>query len=289
MKENVTLVKPMYPCQDVPVVVFGQRCTEPCLYCDLYKKQFSADEIIVSGIKNVIKKSVNFKGAYFSPVTDCFLKSNSETTHYLLEKIWELKKDFVPLIVTKQVIPKKTIQLFITNKHRCVVQISIPSINTDLISTLEPGSATVNQRLTTIKRLTSGGVPVIVVVMPWLDVYGKNEGIEDLPRELARLDVKRCLIGTGVIPGTQRQKMFASGNALVISALEKMTTTQKVTTKTGETLPLSKRIAAFKRLINAFNKFGIKARVCTADNPDLIDRTLPHCKNFKHPLFGRVG
>lgn len=290
MKNNIQLVKQMYPCQEVPVIVFDQRCPNPCLYCDLYQKKFADNEIIASGLRDVIKKAAGFKGAYFSAVTDCFLPNNKNLTHELLEELWTVNEKFVPLIVTKQVIPEKTIQLVINNKHRCVVQISIPSINNKLVSILEPGSATVPERLETIKKLASGGVPVIAVVMPWLDVYGKDETIEDLPRQLANVGILRCLIGTGVLPEKQRQKMIASGEPLVISAVKKMTVTEKVTTKTGETLPLEQRVYAFDRLIKAFNKYGIKARICTADNPDLINNSkLSHCKSFKHPLFRKVA
>ena len=289
MKDSINLVKPMYPCQNVPVIVFGNRCPNPCLYCDLYQRKFSNNEIIASGLKDVIKKLGDFKGAYFSAVTDCSLEKNRNHTHHLLENIWKIKKKFVPLIVTKQVIPQKTMKLLIKNRHRSVLQISIPSLNDRLISVLEPGTASVLERLETIKRLTEAGVPVIAVIMPWLDVYEENESIEDLPKELEKAGILRCIIGTGVLPEKQRQKMIESRDKLVIKAVKKMTEIEKVTTKTGVTIPLEKRIVSFRKLIKAFNKFGIKARICGADNLDLINNTkLPLCTKFKHPLFGVI-
>ncbi len=290
MKDIVTLVKPMYPCQDVPVVVYGHRCTNGCLYCDLYLRTIQEENIISSGIEEVISSLSSYKSAYFSAVTDCFLEGNENLTHYLLEGVWKIKEDFVPLIVTKQVIPQKTIDLFVENRYRIVVQISIPSVNNKLLSVLEPGCASVADRLDTIRNLTKRGVPVIAVVMPWLDVYEENETIENLPNELAKAGVIRCIIGTSVLPERQRQKMKASGDKLILSAVERMTQKEKVSTKTGDTLPLKERIATFGRLINAFNKSGIKARICTADNPDLIgSMQLPHCTSFKHFLFGEVA
>ncbi|MBC8495742.1 radical SAM protein [archaeon] len=287
MKNGVKLVKSMYHCQNVPVVVFEHRCPNPCLYCDLYQRDFLDEEIIAAGLKNVLKKLGDFKGAYFSAVTDIFLKKNAEIAHYLIKNIWEIKKDFVPLIVTKNVIPEKTIKLLIKNKHKVVVQISIPSLNDKLISILEPGSASVLGRLETMKKLTSAGVPVTAVVMPWFDVYEEDENIEYLPRALAKAGIVRCIIGTGVLPEEQKQKMINSNNKLVLNAVKNMTESKEVTTKTGHTLPFEKRILAFERLIKAFNKFEIKARICTADNSDLINITqLPLCEQFKHPYFG---
>jgi len=276
----------MYPCQAVPVVVFGKRCPKPCLYCDLHRKQFDSDQIIVSGRKEVLKNLQKFKGTYFSAVADCFLPANCDLTHYLLEHVWKRKEDFVPLIVTKQVIPNKSIKLLITNKHRVVVQISLPSLNQRLLSLLEPGAAPIIKRLEIIRKLIRGGVPVIVVVMPWFDIYEKNESIEDLPRVLSGIGVKRCIIGTGVLPEPQKQRIVDLNDKLILKAISKMTAVRQVTTKLGYTLPFRKRILAFQRLINAFHKFGIKARICTADNLDLINKTkLPLCTEFRHNLF----
>lgn len=276
----------MYPCQAVPVVVFGKRCPKPCLYCDLNRRQFASDQIIASGRKETLRNLQKFKGAYFSAVADCFLPANCGLTHYLLEHTWKRKENFVPLIVTKQVIPSKSIKLLIKNKHRVVVQISLPCLNQKLLSLLEPGAAPITKRLEVIKKLIRGDVPVIVVVMPWFDIYEKNESIEDLPRVLSRIGVKRCIIGTGVLPEPQKQRIVDLNNKLILKAISKMTVTKQVTTKLGYTLPFKKRIPAFCRLINAFHKFGIKARICTADNLDLINKTrLPLCTEFRHNLF----
>lgn len=286
----VQLLPPMYPCQGVPVVVYGIRCPKPCLYCDLFMRKFPAEAIIASGLQSVVDALGNYRSAYFSAVTDCFLPGNNRLTHTLIEKVWARNKNFVPLIVTKQIIPDETIELFIKNRHRIVVQISIPSVNDQLLSVLEPGAAAVTDRLATIQKLTTGDIPVIAVIMPWLDVYSDGETIEDLPRALAEVGVVRARIGTAVLPERQRQRMSASGHPLILKALERMTQIETVTTKTGDTLPQDERIAAFSRLINACAQHGIKARICTADNPDLIGRTqLPLCTKFKHPLFGKLN
>ena len=56
MKDNVKLVKSMYPCQDVPVVAFDSRCPRPYLYCELCQRDFPEEDIIASGIDNVLKE-----------------------------------------------------------------------------------------------------------------------------------------------------------------------------------------------------------------------------------------
>ena len=288
MENAVMLVKPMYSCQGVPVVVFGKRCPKPCLYCDLSRREFPKDKIIASGRRAVLEKLVGFKSAYFSAVSDCFLPENRSLAHYLIENVWKNNGNFVPLVVTKHAIPQKTIVLFAKNRHRIVVQISIPSLNDRIVSILEPGAPKVSKRLKIIRKLTDAGVPVIAVVMPWFGIYEKSESIEDLPRELAKAGVSRCIIGTGVLPEKQMQKMIGTGDKSIVDAAKKMTAIRKAMTKTGYTLPPEKRIREFSRLVSAFKKFGIKGRICTADNPDLKGSDLPLCTKFRHHNFRKA-
>jgi len=222
-------------------------------------------------------------------VSDCFLDENQELTHYLLENIFKTITSFVPLVITKQIIPDKTIDLLIKNKHRVVVQISIPSLNNRLLSILEPGAVAASDRLKTIDKLISAGVPVLPVIMPWFEIYEAEDDIEDLPKALAEVGVARCVMGTSVLPVKQRQAMIDSGEPAVLQAVNSMTDTRQVITKVGQTLPLEKRKLIFKRLVEAFEKHGIKARICSADNADMIGQTdLPVCTKFNHPLFRAI-
>ena len=237
------LVKEMYPCQKVPVVVLSRRCGKPCLYCDLYNKKFSDDEILANGKAEILKEIIKYNGAYFSAVTDCFLGENAEETHDLLESIWKLKEDFVPLLVTKYIIPDKTIDLIANNKHRVVVQISVPCLNENLVSILEPGAASIKDRLETIKKLTDKGVKVLAVVMPWFNIY-ENEFI-DLPKALSDVGVRKIFLGTGILPPEQKEKILNTNNELLINAINKMTEIKIAITKTGYTPSTKDRIEMF--------------------------------------------
>lgn len=273
----------------MPVVAFTNQCPKPCLYCDLCLRQFSANQIIASGINGVMDKLVNCKKAYFSAVIDCFLKENQELTHRLLVHTWKFKKNFSPLIITKQVIPDKTIKLLIKNRKYANVFISIPSLNNRILSILEPSPSSVRNHLATIKKLTDGGVSVIAVIMPWFNIYEKNESIDDLPRELAKIGVKKCVIGTGVLPKIQMQKFLNTKDETILKAISKMVEEKQVTTKVGYTFSLEKRLEMFKKIIDALGKYGIEGRVCTADNPDLLGKTkLPLCSKSNQPLCARI-
>jgi DNA repair photolyase len=255
------------------------------LYCDLCKTTFTKKDILAEGKTAVLKELKKHKGAYFSGVSDCFLPKNIDLTIELLEMAWKNKKDFVPLVITKQIIPDKAIKLFAKNKDRLVLQYSIPCLNNRILSLIEPGAASTSNRLKTLKKLTKAGIPVIAVAMPWLNIY-ENESIEDLPKTLAKVGIKRIIIGTGSLTKEQKQKMIATKDKTIVNAMKPLTQYKQVTTRVGYIWPLKKRIKEYSKITKAFEKYGIKPKICTANNQDLIGKVkFPLCTSFKHRNF----
>jgi len=276
--KNLKLIKPMYACQNVPIVVFDNGCSNPCLYCGLANRQFREDTIIASGLENVLESLKKYPSAYFSPTSDCFLPDNAELTHQLIEATWQTNSNFVPLVITKQIIPEETIKLFVENKNRLVLQISVPSLDESAISILEPGAAPISQRLELIQKLTNRGVKIIAVIMPWFNLY---YDLEALPKKLAELGIKKAIVATGILPPAQRQKMLATNNYWVKRAAEE-TELDSSGTKHGYILPLVKRRERLKDLVEVFAMYNIKTVICTADNHDLEEYDLPLCHKFQH-------
>lgn len=272
------LANGMYSCQEVPVIIFDQGCLNPCLYCGLSNRLFPEETIIATGLENIIKELINFKSVNLSPTSDCFLPQNAELTHSLLEEMWKQKETFTPLVITKQIIPDETVDLFIKNKHRLVLQVSVPSVNEKIVSILEPGAAPVSKRLKMIKRLTNANVPVISVSMPW---FNFDDDINSLPRALAQAGIIRTIVATGVLTNKQKQRMIASGEEKIKEAAVMINNK----TKNGYTLPLEEKLFMLKQITTAFVEAGIKPVVCTADNHDLDGNNLPLCVKFKHHNF----
>ncbi|MFA6309823.1 MAG: hypothetical protein WC677_08880, partial [Clostridia bacterium] len=269
---EVKLIKPMYLCQNVPVVVFDKRCPSPCLYCVLNQKTFLQEEIIASGLGDVLKELLSHKSAYFSAVTDCFLPENRDLTHYIIEKVWKSNPSFVPLLVTKQIIPEKTIQMFIENKDRLVLQISVPGINQEIISVLEPSSTSIPNRLKMIKVLTEAEVPVIAVIMPWLGFDNPN----NLAEELARVGIKRALVSMAVLDIVAKNKMLNQSD----SKIKQIIASYKEEIGHGFVLPFNQKVKLLKDLISSLQSFGIKARICTYDHPDIDGCGFDLCNSF---------
>ena len=85
------LIKGMYSCQDVPVIIFDHGCSKSCLYCGLSNRVIPEENVLAIGLKDILTKLVNFKGVYLSPTSDCFLPGNANMTHSILEKYLEPK------------------------------------------------------------------------------------------------------------------------------------------------------------------------------------------------------
>lgn len=272
------LVKGMYPCQDVPAIIFDQGCSNPCLYCGLSNRSSPEENIIAVGLESILAEAINFKGVYLSPTSDCFLPQNTEPTHSFLEEVWKRKELFTPLVITKRIIPDKTIELFAKNMHRLVLQVSVPGVNEEIISILEPGSALISERLKMIKKLTEAGIPVIAVAMPWFNL---DKDINSLPNTLAEAGVLRTIVATGVLTNRQKQRMTDSGNEQIKAAA--LLVREKKSN--GYVLPLMERVNMLKQITKAFSEVKIKSVVCTSDNHDLNGNNLPLCTKFKHHNF----
>jgi DNA repair photolyase len=269
----------------MPVVVFENRCPQACLYCDLCERGFDDEEVIASGRKEVLEALVGYGKAYFSAVTDCLLGGNEEITYELLNGVWQRREDFMPLVITKQVISERILALLAEHSGQANVFVSVPSLNDDLLALLEPGAAKASDRIESIGRLTEAGVDVVAVIMPWFNIYEEGESIEDLPAELARVGVRYCVLGTGVLPEIQLQKFLSTGNAAIIRFVREMQEQQQVATKIGYVMPLDRRVELFGEMIAALTKHGIQGKICTADNPDFdVKSGLPLCAKANEPL-----
>ena len=160
----------------------------------------------------------------------------------------------------------------------------MPSVNQEILSITEPGSAQISERLIMIKELTDRGVQVIAVAMPW---FPFDQNYEDLPRALSASGVNRVILATGVLAEEQRQQMISSGHEKIVMAAELTKMNDKTgSTKNGYTIEMGARIDFLGKMIDSFNLFGIKAVICTSDNHDLVGKTtLPLCQQFKHRNF----
>jgi len=283
---DMNLIASEYPCmgETFPGIDYSQsRCVKKCLYCGLSGYNTN-EKMIASGYNAVVDElsSGKYKGVYISPYTDAFLSKNKAKTHKLLVDI--LSKGLVALLNTKQVIPTNTIDVLEEYKRQIIVQYSLPSINDELIKRYEPGCANVKERLSTIKKITDKNIPVIGLVIPWPDVYSKDETINDLPRAMAHAGIKKVIASAGTFTYGCIGRLRNSGNELLKQAASKSDSPNHILL--GEGNILRNKVNAYERLHVAFKDVGIKFNICgTALNPDLIEKQglmFEVCTKIKH-------
>ncbi len=169
-----------------------QGCEHGCVYCYarntheywgynagrdferliLVKKE--AAKLLESEFK---KKSYRPKLIVLSGNTDCYqpIERKLKITRDLLEVFHRYRHPVG--IITKNSLIQRDIELLsdLSRINACRVVISLTSLREDTRRLLEPRTASVKQRLQTIKRLTEAGIPVSVNLAPIIPAINSDE------------------------------------------------------------------------------------------------------------------
>lgn len=142
----------------------------------------------------------------FSGVTDCYqpLEASYRLTRACLEVCREYRNPVG--IVTKAPLIERDLDLLVDLQElaRLRVAVSIPLWDREQARALEPGVATPQRRIETIRRLAQAGIEVAVLVAPLIPGLGD----EDMPRVLeaaAEAGATRAGMGVLRLPGPVAQ------------------------------------------------------------------------------------
>ena len=250
-------------------------CNVGCIYCGL---AFSKNEIerVNVDIEELIRQTPDVKGIYLSPNSDAFSKICVDTTHEILASL--LPKGIKFLLITKNVIPEKTIQLLKKYPEQITVKVSLSRINQELNHYTEPGSATVTERLQTMKALVDDGIKkVYAILMPlYPGVDDDKEKIIALMDEIRNTGVKFIQTAFVVIRnGTKPKDVEILDKMLQHPELKKswelMTETLKIQIGEGQIYPFEKRLAFYRMLSKICADREMEFSACT-----VLDSALYH-------------
>lgn len=142
----------------------------------------------------------------FSGVTDCYqpLEASYRLTRQCLEVCREYRNPVG--IVTKAPLVERDLDVLVDLHElaRLSVAVSVPLWNRDHARALEPGVATPQRRIETIRRLSEAGIHVTVMVAPLIPGLGD----EDMPRVLeaaAEAGARSAAMVMLRLPGPVRQ------------------------------------------------------------------------------------
>jgi len=250
-------------------------CNVKCIYCGLANAN---QKVRCVNIDEVLKQVTNVKGVYLSPNTDAFSKICSDTSHKILE--YCLPKGIKFLLITKNIIPKKTIELIAKYPQQITIKVSLARINQELIKYIEPGSASADNRLKTMKSLVDAGLKVQALLMPlYPGIDDDEEKIISLIDKIHETGVRLVKAAYVVIRKGDKPKDKEIINKMLShtelkNSWDLMTEIQQVQIGEGQIYPFEKRLSFYSMLAKICSERDMKFSACT-----VLDSALKNITN----------
>jgi DNA repair photolyase len=284
IKLNTRILESNYKnCINFNEIDLTYGCNIGCIYCGLaYKKsnsfEFEIDEIINSDLPN--------KGVYLSPNSDPFYYKVADKTHKLLEHF--LSNRIPVLLITKSIIPDKTVELLSNHPDLVIPQISLARLNQKLNNYIEPNAATVQERLINIRKLSNAGLKVTALMMPvYHSIDDSDNHLKEIINEFADngaqiVRASYVLIRNGNKPKDKLILEKMKNHELLKISLQNMTS--KIKPHIGEaiTIPFDKRINFYQRISRLCEDYGIHFSACSVLDPDIFNhkgKEFVKCRN----------
>jgi DNA repair photolyase len=268
----------------VPTVNISTGCAHGCVYC--YGRGYSQypgeDVVLVYRDtaerigKELARKRRRPVAVYFCPSCDAFqpLDAVLEQSYQSMATI--LDAGVGVEFVTKGAVPPRFLDLFSRHPGCVSGQVGLTTLDEGLRTILEPGAASVAERLCGISRLKDGGVSISVRADPLI------HGVTDSDSSLAALMAAcRERGGTDVAASylflrpaiVASLKRHVADRALVERVLAPYADGVRFALRGGAggglALPEAIRRAGFERLKQLAAEHGLHIHVCGCKNPDV--------------------
>lgn len=269
-----------------PSVNISAGCVHGCLYCYTqgYRQYPGTGRVVVySNTADQVHEELKRKRAkprsvYFCPSCDAFQAVDEVLDQTLRTMRCLLEHGVGVEFVTKGTPPAEFLSLFRAHQGLVAGQVGLTSANESLAAMLEPGAASVAQRLDAIRNLQDAGVVISLRADPLI------HGLTDTDSELAAL-VAACA-GLSV-PSLAASYLFlrsAVRAALVRGIPDKLLLDHILkpyvdgaevpvqgSRSCGRALPAAIRHDGFGRLRAKCDAYGIALHICGCKNPDLTN------------------
>ncbi len=161
-------------------------CTHGCIYCDsrseIYGKTYSFEDIEVKiNATQLLEKELSKKRSrcmiVTGAMTDPYIPLEKELTYTRkCLKIIE-KHEFGVALLTKSDLILRDIDILkrISEKAKCVVQMTLTTYDEELCRIIEPNVCGTKRRFEVLKEMRSAGIPTIVWLTPILPFINDSE------------------------------------------------------------------------------------------------------------------
>jgi len=281
-KKNRGFILPSHysPCIDKYEIDLTSGCSVQCCYCSLKNKRsqkISIDDIMSSKMPSDIRE----KGIYLSPNSDPFSKLARNTAHDILTRF--LPEGVPFLIITKNNIDPRTIELLAKYPSQVYVQISISRLDTSLNCYIEPGAASAGDRLQTIRELVDVGIRVTPILMPLFPALDEtSEKLLAIVSACANTGAKYLKASYVVINSLdtiQVQKMMKYPP--LQKSLMYMTEHVKIHIGRGIIVPKEQRMRLYEFLTDLCVYHGMKFQSCPILDPAVLETDdVPICATY---------
>jgi DNA repair photolyase len=276
-QNNITFVPSHYTqCIDMYEVDLTSTCSVNCSYCGLKNKSQCTGRNL-----GKFPDDIREKGIYLSPNSDPFSLFASDESHRLLEVLLPMG---VPcLIITKSILPQRTIDLLAQYPSQVYVQISISRLNKDHTSIIEPGGASPRRRLGNVYLLTRKGIRVTPILMPLFPgIDDTDESLSSIVRACADAGAKYLKAAYGVIDvhnptivGKMNSDMFFK------QSFAQMDEYLKLHIGGGLTVSASRRMKLYTTMTELCSSYGLQFQTCPILDPAVVNMDVRLCGTYK--------
>jgi DNA repair photolyase len=288
-KKSQLLTPSALPClAKIPTVNISAGCLHNCVYC--YSKGYSnypgdGNITIFGNLVEKLSAELARKrkppyAVYFCPSCDPFqpAKEILDCSFELMKLL--LYKNIGVQFVTKGKIPERFLELF--SKHRNIVsgQIGIACTDDGIRKILEPGAASIADRIKNIKALTSLDIDITVRADPLIPgLTDSQTQIGELCGEIANTGAKQLAISYLFLRPAIKKSLESniSDKKLLTKIIDSYKTGSKIKIGTGNSawvaLPADIRNQLYERIRKTAHCFGISAHICGCKNNDIVSES----------------
>ncbi|MGD0078238.1 MAG: radical SAM protein [Sedimentisphaerales bacterium] len=268
----------------IPTINITAGCVHNCLYC--YTKGYSQypgdgkvvlfDNTADKLRQELVRKRKKLQAVYFCPSCDPF-----QPVSQILEQTYKTMSTLLEAgigvqFLTKAIVPCDFINLFARFSHLVCGQIGLTCANDDIRKIFEPKTASVSEKLATMKKLVEIGVTTGARADPL--VYGimdSDEALRDLFSAIVKAGVKEIAVNYLFLRPAIKEsiKKNITDKELLSKLLNPYRNGIKLPiglkNSFGVALPREIREKAFKRTMNIASDYGVSIHICGCKNSDI--------------------
>lgn len=295
-KSNVLTSSQLRCLSKIPTINITSGCFHNCIYC--YSKGYSqypgdGKVILFANTANKLKEELAGKrkkphAVYFCPSCDPFqpVPEILDQTYKTMEAL--LGANIGVQFVTKAIVPPNFIKLFARYSNLVCAQVGLTCVDDDIRKIFEPRTASVSEKLATLKNLAKIGVTTSARADPLIyGVMDSDKSLRNLFSAISRAGVNEVAISYLFLRPAIKEsiKQNISNKELLAKVLkpysEGPTLPIGMKNSQGITLPKETRQKAFKQIKNIVSDFGLSVHICGCKNSDITTESC-HITRLSH-------